>query len=313
MNIMKDRKKVGSFFSPREDREKKFEGTGFSGRSSSYSDRVDAQQVKKRPAHTKSSKGITPTSAKLPSVTPGEVGEEVTLRLNRFISQSGVCSRREADELIAKGLVTVNGEIVKELGVKVLPTDRVELEGKRLQGEKKVYIVMNKPKGYVTSLEDPHNDRVVVDLLKGQIRERVYPVGRLDKWTTGVLLLTNDGDLTKELTHPSFGKQKIYHVFLDKPCTEEDLFKLSEGFELEDGFISADAVSYAGSSRREVGVELHSGRNRIVRRMFEHLGYEVEKLDRVYFAGLTKLGLRRGFWRVLDAKEVSALKGGRYR
>ncbi len=234
------------------------------------------------------------------------------MRLNRFIALSGVCSRREADNLIAAGEVTVNGVMTDQLGTKVKTSDEIRLNGELLRGEKKVYIVLNKPKGYVTTLEDPHADRKVMDLLKGQVKERVYPVGRLDKNTTGVLLLTNDGELTKELTHPSFGKKKIYHVFLDKPLTENDMERLLTGFELEDGPIRADAASYVDDRGAEVGVELHSGRNRIVRRMFEFLGYEVVKLDRAYFAGLTKMGLRRGFWRHLTPREVSALKSGSY-
>lgn len=235
------------------------------------------------------------------------------MRLNRFIAMSGVCSRREADQLIEAGEVTVNGVMVDQLGSKVHPaTDEVRLNGELLKGEKKVYILLNKPKGYVTTVEDPHADRTVIDLLKGECKERIYPVGRLDKNTTGVLLLTNDGNLTKELTHPSYAKKKIYHVFLDKPCTEGDLEKLVEGIELEDGPIHADEVSFVDDKKQEVGVELHSGRNRIVRRMFESLGYEVVKLDRVYFAGLTKMGLRRGFWRYLTPREVSALKSGSY-
>lgn len=235
------------------------------------------------------------------------------MRLNRYIAMSGVCSRREADQLIETGEVTVNGVRVDRLGSKVRPgRDEVRLNGELLKGERNVYILLNKPKGYVTTVEDPHADRTVIDLLKGECRERVYPVGRLDKNTTGVLLLTNDGNLTKELTHPSFAKKKIYHVFLDKACTEADLERLAEGIELEDGPIHADEVSFVEENRKEVGIELHSGRNRIVRRMFEALGYEVVKLDRVYFAGLTKQGLRRGFWRYLTPREVSALKSGAY-
>lgn len=235
------------------------------------------------------------------------------MRLNRFIAMSGVCSRREADQLIEAGEVTVNGVRVDQLGSKVRPgKDEVRLNGELLKGEKKVYIILNKPKGYVTTVDDPHADRTVIDLLKGECKERVYPVGRLDKNTTGVLLLTNDGNLTKELTHPSYNKKKIYHVFLDKPCSEEDIEKLTAGIELEDGPIRADEVSWVEGNMREVGVELHSGRNRIVRRMFEALGYEVVKLDRVYFAGLTKMGLRRGFWRYLTPREVGILKSNAY-
>lgn len=235
------------------------------------------------------------------------------MRLNRFIAMSGVCSRREADQLIEAGEVTVNGVRVDQLGSKIRPAkDEVRLNGELLKGEKKVYIILNKPKGYVTTVDDPHADRTVIDLLKGECKERVYPVGRLDKNTTGVLLLTNDGNLTKELTHPSYNKKKIYHVFLDKPCSEEDIEKLTAGIELEDGPIRADEVSWVEGNMREVGVELHSGRNRIVRRMFEALGYEVVKLDRVYFAGLTKMGLRRGFWRYLTPREVGILKSNAY-
>ncbi len=234
--------------------------------------------------------------------------EGETMRLNRFIAGSGVCSRRDADGLIAQGLVSVNGQVVKELGRQVhTKNDVVEYGGKRLAGEKKVYVIMNKPKGVITSLDDPHHETTVIDLLGDKIRQRVYPVGRLDKQTTGVLLLTNDGELTKELTHPSFEHKKIYHVFLDKPCTTWDLETLATGIELEDGEIHADEISFVEGNKKEVGLELHSGRNRIVRRMFEHLGYKVVKLDRVYFAGFTKMGLKRGHFRELSPAEVSKL------
>lgn len=235
------------------------------------------------------------------------------VRLNKFIANSGICSRREADEFIEAGVVTVNGVVVTELGTKVKPTDDVRFNGQRLQGEKKVYILLNKPKGYVTSVDDPHADKTVMDLIKGACSERVYPVGRLDKNTTGVLLFTNDGELTKQLTHPSNEKIKIYHAFLDKNVSQPDLEKLVEGFDLEDGFTQADSASYVDGQKSEVGLEIHSGRNRIVRRMFEHLGYKVTKLDRVYFAGLTKKGLKRGDWRILTPKEVNMLKMGAYK
>ncbi len=250
-----------------------------------------------------------------PKLTEKKVKEKSTdLRLNRFVAQSGVCSRRDADTLIEQGLVTVNGNVVTEFGIRVNPqTDIVEYNGKKLSGEKKVYIIMNKPKGFVTSVEDPHNDKVVIDLLGTKVPQRVYPVGRLDKETTGVLLLTNDGELTRELTHPSFEHKKIYHVFLDKPCNTWDLEALANGIELEDGEIHADEISYVEGNKKEVGIELHSGRNRIVRRMFEHLGYKVMKLDRVYFAGFTKLGLRRSHWRHLTPREVSALKNKKFK
>ena len=245
-----------------------------------------------------------------PKYNPNRVSGEV--RLNRFISQSGVCSRREADEFILAGVVTVNGQVVTELGTKILPTDEVRFNDERLQGEKHVYIVLNKPKGYVTSLEDPHADKTVMDLLRDACTERVYPVGRLDKNSLGLLLITNDGDVTRQLTHPSYRKKKIYQVTLDKPLTRADMDTLTEGITLEDGDIFADEVAYASEDKKNVGVEIHSGRNRIVRRMFEHLGYSVQKLDRVYYAGLTKKNLKRGDWRFLTKDEVMRLKTGQY-
>ena len=245
-----------------------------------------------------------------PKYNPNRVTGEI--RLNRFISQSGVCSRREADEFILAGVVTVNGQVVTELGTKILPTDEVRFNDEKLQGEKHVYIVLNKPKGYVTSLEDPHADKTVMDLLKDACSERVYPVGRLDKNSLGLLLITNDGDVTRQLTHPSYRKKKIYQVTLDKPLTRADMDTLTEGITLEDGDIFADEVAYASEDKKTVGVEIHSGRNRIVRRMFEHLGYTVQKLDRVYYAGLTKKNLKRGDWRFLTKDEVMRLKTGQY-
>lgn len=234
------------------------------------------------------------------------------VRLNRFIANSGICSRREADDLITAGVVSVNGQVVSELGTKVYPSDEVRFNGEVIHGEKHVYILMNKPKGYVTSLEDPHADKTVMDLVRNACTERVYPVGRLDKNSVGVLLITNDGDLTRQLTHPSYKKSKIYQVSLDKPLSEEDMQRIADGIELEDGMIYADEVSYVSDSRKEIGIEIHSGRNRIVRRIFEALGYSVQKLDRVYFAGLTKKGLKRGAWRFLTPREVSMLKSGEY-
>ncbi len=258
----------------------------------------------------KSEEKATPSKVKLTA----KKEKDSSMRINRFVAQSGVCSRRDADALIEQGLVTVNGRVIRELGAKItLGVDRVEYDGKILSGEKKVYIIMNKPKGFVTSVDDPHNEKVVVDLLGDKVPQRVYPVGRLDKETTGVLLLTNDGDLTKELTHPSFEHKKIYHVFLDKPCNTWDIEALAKGVELEDGEIHADEISYVEGNKKEVGVELHSGRNRIVRRMFEHLGYKVMKLDRVYFAGFTKLGLRRSHWRHLTPREVAMLKNKKFK
>ena len=233
------------------------------------------------------------------------------IRLNRFISNSGTCSRRDADELIRNGFITVNGKKVTDLGTKVSLKDDVRYRNKRLTAEKKVYILMNKPKDYVTTVEDPHASKTVLDLLGSDFRERVYPVGRLDRATTGVLLLTNDGELTGKLTHPKYKRRKIYHVFLDRDVARNDLFRLTEGIELEDGIVVADAVSYADEEdRSQIGIELHSGQNRVVRRMFEKLGYNVRKLDRVYFAGLTKKNLPRGKWRFLNEKEISMLKRG---
>ena len=245
-----------------------------------------------------------------PKYNPNKVTGEV--RLNRFISQSGVCSRREADDFILAGVVTVNGQVVTELGTKILPTDEVRFNDERLQGEKNVYLVLNKPKGYVTSLDDPYADKTVMDLVKNACTERVYPVGRLDKNSVGLLLITNDGDITRQLTHPSCHKKKIYQVTLDKPLTRADMDTLTEGVTLEDGDIFADEIAYASEDKRSVGVEIHSGRNRIVRRMFEHLGYTVQKLDRVYYAGLTKKNLKRGAWRFLTREEVMRLKTGQY-
>ncbi len=234
------------------------------------------------------------------------------MRLNRFIAQSGVCSRREADDFIAAGVVSVIGVVVTELGTKIMPTDEVRFNDERLQGEKNVYLVLNKPKGYVTSLEDPHADKTVMDLVKEACTERIYPVGRLDKNSLGLLLFTNDGDLTRQLTHPSYKKKKVYQVSLDKPLTRADMDTLTTGIALEDGEIYADEVAYVKENKKEIGVEIHSGRNRIVRRMFEHLGYTVQKLDRVYYAGLTKKNLKRGAWRFLTREEVMRLKTGQY-
>ena len=229
--------------------------------------------------------------ASYPKFTPEkQVGE---MRLNRFLAQSGLCSRREADDFITAGLVTVNGQIVTQLGTKVLPTDEVKFNDSRVQGEKKVYLVLNKPKGYVTSLDDPHAGKTVMDLVEGACTERIYPVGRLDKNSLGLLLFTNDGDLTKQLTHPSYLKKKIYQVTLDKPLARADMDRIAEGITLEDGEIFADEISYVKENKQEIGIEIHSGRNRIVRRIFEFLGYTVTKLDRVYYAGLTKKNLKR--------------------
>ena len=235
------------------------------------------------------------------------------IRLNRYIANSGVCSRREADTLIQAGVVTVNGEVVTELGTKVNPlTDEVRFNGERLKGEEKVYIVMNKPSGYVTTAGDPHADRTVMDLLKG-CTARVYPVGRLDKATTGVLMFTNDGEMAERLTHPSYDKKKIYQVGLDRALSQEDHDALLSGITLSDGPVAADELEFIDEGdHRKLGIEIHSGKNRIVRRMFESLGYTVKTLDRVYFAGLTKRGLKKGEWRYLSEGEVNILKMGAY-
>jgi 23S rRNA pseudouridine2605 synthase len=242
--------------------------------------------------------------------TPTEANPDGLMRLNKYIANAGICSRREADKLIETGVISVNGKIVTELGFKVSPTDEINFGGQVLRKEKAVYILLNKPKDYITTLDDPEGRKTVLELIKNATRERVYPVGRLDRNTTGLLLLTNDGDLTKKLTHPRYGVKKIYQVSLDKALTKTDMQKIADGMELEDGPIKADDISYVGDGKdkNEIGIQLHSGRNRIVRRVFEHLGYDVVKLDRVYFAGLTKKDLPRGRWRLLTALEVSMLK-----
>ena len=235
------------------------------------------------------------------------------LRLNKFLANAGVCSRREADEFIQAGLVTVNGQVVTELGTKILRTDEVKFHDAVVSLEKKVYVLLNKPKDYVTTSDDPQQRKTVMDLVKDVCPERIYPVGRLDRNTTGVLLLTNDGDLASKLTHPKFLKKKVYHVHLDKNLTAHDMDQIREGITLEDGEIKADAVEYADDrDKAQVGIEIHSGKNRIVRRIFESLGYRVTKLDRVQFAGLTKKNLRRGDWRFLTEKEVDMLRMGAF-
>ena len=235
------------------------------------------------------------------------------LRLNKFLANAGVCSRREADEFIQAGVVTVNGEVVTELGTKILRTDEVKFHDTPVSLEKKVYVLLNKPKDYVTTSDDPQQRKTVMDLVKDVCPERIYPVGRLDRNTTGVLLLTNDGDLASKLTHPKFLKKKVYHVHLDKNLTSHDMDQIREGITLDDGEIKADAVEYADEhDKSQVGIEIHSGKNRIVRRIFESLGYRVTKLDRVQFAGLTKKNLRRGDWRFLTEKEVDMLRMGAF-
>ena len=235
------------------------------------------------------------------------------IRLNKFLANAGVCSRREADEFITAGVVSVNGEVVTELGTKIKRSDVVKFHEEPVSIERKVYVLLNKPKDTVTTSDDPQERRTVMDLVKGACNERIYPVGRLDRNTTGVLLLTNDGDLASKLTHPKFLKKKIYHVHLDKNLTKADMDQIAAGIQLEDGEIHADAISYTDDFKKDqVGIEIHSGKNRIVRRIFESLGYKVVKLDRVFFAGLTKKGLRRGDWRYLTEAEVNYLRMGSF-
>lgn len=235
------------------------------------------------------------------------------IRLNKFLANAGVCSRREADEFITAGVVSVNGEVVTELGTKIKRGDEVKFHDQTVSIERKIYVLLNKPKDTVTTSDDPQARRTVMDLVKGACNERIYPVGRLDRNTTGVLLLTNDGDLASKLTHPKYLKKKIYHVHLDKNLTKADMEQIAAGIQLDDGEIHADAISYTDDVKKDdVGIEIHSGKNRIVRRIFESLGYKVMKLDRVYFAGLTKKGLRRGEWRYLTEQEVNFLRMGSF-
>ena len=276
---------------------------------------------KPAPKRNQADEGMSAMLSRKPQVTGSRYSDDDTVkteikevvRLNKFIANSGVCSRREADTLIQSGVVTVNGQVVTELGTKVnILTDDIRFNGERLKGEDKVYILMNKPKGYVTTASDPHAEKTVMDLLKG-CPTRVFPVGRLDKNTTGVLMFTNDGEMAEHLTHPSYNKKKIYQVVLDAPLSEEDKAKILEGVELNDGVVAADELEYIDAhDNRQLGIEIHSGKNRIVRRIFESLGYEVRALDRVYFAGLTKKGLKKGDWRYLTEGEVNILKMGAY-
>lgn len=235
------------------------------------------------------------------------------VRLNKFLANAGVCSRREADEYIQAGVVSVNGKVVTELGTKVMRSDEIKFHDRTVSLEKKVYVLLNKPKDCVTTSDDPQQRKTVMDLVKDVCPERIYPVGRLDRNTTGVLLLTNDGDLASKLTHPKFLKKKVYHVFLDKSVTAHDMQQIAEGITLDDGEVHADAIEYASETdKKQVGIEIHSGKNRIVRRIFESLGYRVVKLDRVLFAGLTKKNLRRGDWRFLTEQEVNMLRMGAF-
>ncbi len=239
---------------------------------------------------------------------PVETSESTLVRLNKFIANAGVCSRRDADKLISQGQITINGEKAQELGVKVKPTDVVKYNGKILIPEKPVYILLNKPKDFITTLDDPEGRRTVMELINRKEGERIYPVGRLDRKTTGILLLTNDGDLAKKLSHPSSEVKKLYEVVLDKPISEEDFIRLESGVTLEDGFAKPDEMAIVSEDKRSIGVQIHMGRNRIVRRMFEAIGYEVIRLDRVMYADLTKKDLSRGKWRYLSEKELIKLK-----
>ena len=232
------------------------------------------------------------------------------MRLNKYISNSGICSRREADKLIEAGAVSVNGKIVTELGTKVEPTDKVQFGDQTINREKPRYVLLNKPKGYITTVDDPEKRKTVMSLIAGACKERIYPVGRLDRNTTGLLLFTNDGMIAKKLTHPRYGIKKIYHVEIDKALTRADFVKIEEGFKLDDEMVKVDTIEYIGDGKdkKQIGIELHSGQNRIVRRIFEHLEYKVLRLDRVYYAGLTKKNLPRGHWRLLEEQEINLLK-----
>ncbi|MBR5725254.1 MAG: rRNA pseudouridine synthase [Muribaculaceae bacterium] len=281
---------------------------GYQQRQGGYQQRPGGYQQRPRRQGPKPQMRFTPKPQRVIYEEPA-IDPNMEVRLNKFMANAGICSRRVADEYIQKGLVKVNGEVVTELGMKITPKDIVEYNGEVVTTEKKCYILLNKPKDCVTTSDDPNGRKTVMDLVKGACEERIYPVGRLDRNTTGVLLLTNDGDLAAKLAHPQYVKKKIYQVWTDKPISEEDMQHIADGVELDDGPIHADAVSYVSpTDRKQAGIEIHSGRNRVVRRIFEALGYHVVKLDRVYFAGLTKKNLPRGRWRYLTQEEVNFLK-----
>lgn len=297
-------------------KEEKFDKS--EGKSPSYYEKKFSKPKFEKPLKEKP---VEERIKKAPKVkpTPPEIENELKtdneglIRLNKYISNSGLCSRREADSLIEKGLITVNGEVVKELGVKVKLTDEIRFKEKHLDPEKKVYILLNKPKDYITTVDDPNATRTVMELIEGACDQRVYPVGRLDRNSTGLLLFTNDGEMTKRLTHPSFMKKKVYEVGLDKKVTLEDMETIRNGLDIEGETIKADAIEYVDNDDfSKIGIEIHSGQNRIVRKIFEKLGYRVYKLDRVYFAGLTKKNLPRGKWRFLTQKEVNTLRMNRF-
>lgn len=274
-----------------------------------FDEQEDASPVRKERRPAADFKGKRRSSSSSSSSKRSE-NNDGSIRLNKYIANAGICSRREADELISTGVVQVNGKTITEMGYKVKPTDVIKYGGQTLKKERLVYLLLNKPKDYITTVDDPEKRRTVLELVQGACKERIYPVGRLDRATTGLLLFTNDGELTKKLTHPRYGVRKIYHVELDKPLKPADLDKISVGIELEDGPIQVDEITYVGngSNKKEVGVELHSGRNRVVRRIFETLGYNVRKLDRVMFGPLTKKDMPRGRWRFLTDAEVGMLK-----
>jgi 23S rRNA pseudouridine2605 synthase len=261
----------------------------------------------KRPSRSQLLRELGHTSEK--QVSRHTVEKQELIRLNRFIANAGICSRREADTYITAGVVKVNGQIVTELGTKISPDDDVRFDDRRITPERKVYLLLNKPKDVVTTTDDPHAEHTVMDLIKGACEERIYPVGRLDRNTTGLLLFTNDGELSKRLTHPSHKVEKVYQVTLDNNVSVNDIQKIAAGVQLDDGFIAADAITYVeGQNKNVVGIEIHSGKNRVVRRIFEHLGYRIKALDRVSFAGLTKKNIPRGKWRFLSPREVSYMK-----
>ena len=301
------------FTKDKDERKTRFSKDGDDRKSKFSKDSENRKSRFSKPDKSRSYSEYKEEGRKKKSGKSSTIDSDIEIRLNRYIANAGICSRREADDLISAGLVTVNGKIITELGSKVKRTDDIKFDGGKIFSEKKVYILLNKPKDYITTVEDAHAKHTVLELLKGAGKERVYPVGRLDRMTTGVLLLTNDGDLTKKLTHPKHNKKKIYHATLDKSLTQADLKKLAEGVQVEEGVVGFDAISYTSKDNKtEIGVEIHFGMNRIVRRMFESLGYSVKKLDRVFFAGLSKKGLERGHWRYLTPKEINMLLMGAY-
>ncbi len=302
-------------YQPRQQRPYNNQGGGYQQRQGGYQNRqggYNRQNRQQGGAFPRQGKSFTPRPKRIDYEMPVPDPNE-QIRLNKFMANAGLCSRREADEFIQKGMVKVNGVVATELGTKISHSDVVEFNEKVVTLERKCYILLNKPKDCVTTSDDPNGRTTVLDLVKGACEERIYPVGRLDRNTTGVLLLTNDGALASKLTHPKYVKKKIYHVWCDKDIAEDDMQRIADGIELEDGPIHADAISYATETdRNQAGIEIHSGRNRIVRRIFESLGYHVTKLDRVYFAGLTKKNLPRGRWRYLTQDEVNFLKMGSF-